>query len=106
MSNKTTSAHMTRSESPGLSSGPELFIGLVGAVGSDMDRVSETLSRALREVGYTYDPVLRLSELLHDIPELSLPETKGAFERNTLLDERYDRYMTAANKLRRDTARG
>ncbi len=88
-------------------SDPELFIGLVGAVGTDLDQVSEALLAALREVNYISDhPPIRLSELFHAVPGLGLPATATEFARTTPADERYDRYMTAGNQLRRGVRRG
>jgi deoxycytidylate deaminase len=53
--------------------GPELVIGLVGAVGCDLPTIAETFVTALREVNYDGVPI-RLSHLLHDIdPYAHLP---------------------------------
>ncbi len=87
-------------------SGPELFIGIVGAVGSDMDRVCDALVASLQEVAYTSTPVIRLSELFHSIPELGLPRTRDEFERTTSADERYKQHMTAGNELRKQITSG
>ncbi len=46
---------------------PEIVIGLVGAVGTDLAPVCAALHHALAEVNYTHTEV-RLSHLLHDIP--------------------------------------
>src|ERR1041385_5321243 len=47
-------------------SGPELVIGLVGAVGCDLPLIADTFVSALREVNYDAVPI-RLSHLLHDL---------------------------------------
>jgi len=47
-------------------SGPEIVIGLVGAVGCDLPSIAESFANALREVNYTSFPI-RLSHLLHDL---------------------------------------
>ncbi len=44
---------------------PELFFGLVGAAGTDLAAVQESLEQVLRGVGYMPEP-LKLSELLAD----------------------------------------
>ena len=46
--------------------GAELFFGLVGAVGTDLEIVSSALKDALEEVNYTVQTI-RLSDLLHEI---------------------------------------
>jgi len=63
--------------------GPELFIGLVGAVGTDLARVAQTLTNSLLRVDYSCRTI-RLIELLH--------ETKWA---STLVEQPlYERYMS------------
>jgi len=47
-----------------MSPGPELVIGLVGAVGCDLPNIAETFVAALREVNYDGIPI-RLSHVLH-----------------------------------------
>ena len=88
---------------PGLSSrrgdGPELVIGLIGAVGTDLAQVRTAVGEALGAVSYGVETI-RLSELLHQLPggeELAKLENE---------DERIDRHMDAGNKLRRDLGRG
>lgn len=46
--------------------GPELVIGLVGAVGCDLPLIADTFVGALREVSYEGVPI-RLSHLLHEL---------------------------------------
>lgn len=78
--------------------GPELVFGLVAAIGTDLDRVSSTLSTCLSEVGYTCDEI-RLSDLLRGwdgVTEL----------KEEPLEERYRTYMAAGTALRRRTDMG
>ncbi len=79
----------------------EVFIGLVGAAGTDLESVRTFLAESLREVGYASYRV-RLSELLHGInkgPWSELPD--GGPE-----DVRIDRHMDAGDELRRKLRRG
>jgi len=46
--------------------GPELVIGLVGAVGCDLPAIADMFVNAMKEVGYDAEPI-RLSHLLHDL---------------------------------------
>jgi len=53
---------------------PEIVIGLVGALGTEMNRVEDALSKALTSVGYSRRTV-RVSELISSTyEELGLPE--------------------------------
>src|SRR4029078_12274323 len=49
-----------------MSDGRELVIGLVGAIGTDLAYVSESLERHLKAVGYSSSEI-RVSHLLHVI---------------------------------------
>jgi len=49
-----------------MSSGPEIVIGLVGAVGCDLPSIADSFVNALHEVNYLGLPI-RLSHLLHDL---------------------------------------
>lgn len=63
--------------------GPELFIGLVGAVGTDLTRVEQTLTNSLMRVDYLCRTI-RMIELLHS--------TRWA---SKLVEQPlYERYMT------------
>jgi deoxycytidylate deaminase len=77
--------------------GPELFFGLVGPVGTNLDLVVEVLSNQLSQVKYISKQI-RLSELLDDIPGLIKKKPKTR-------DDRYQIYMDAGNKLRRKSGR-
>src|SRR5436190_12231176 len=58
----------TRNDFLGQVDGPELFIGLVGAIGTNLPLVVEALSEELREL--SYDPhEIHLSHLIRPIPE-------------------------------------
>ena len=45
--------------------GPEIFLGLVGAVGTDLRSIGQHLKDELHRVGYSAD-IIRLSELMLD----------------------------------------
>ncbi len=77
--------------------GPELVIGLVGAVGCDLPAIADTFVTALRDVNY--DGVsIRLSHLLHDLqPYAQLP---GIHDQ----EEYIAGHMDAGNDLREKTS--
>src|SRR6266446_3594562 len=81
--------------------GPELFIGLVGAVGTNLKLVSDVLSDELRKV--RYEPhELRLSAVLAGVPKFNhLGTLKGGPE-----DVRVNTYMDAGDELRRTAKSG
>lgn len=81
-----------------VSEGPELVIGLVGAIGTDLAAVSASLQRHLTGVGYSSSEI-RVSALLHDI------ETYAHL--SVILDKEqyYDTHMTAGNDLCRRLGR-
>jgi len=81
--------------------GPELFLGLVGAVGTDLQYVDELVAKELRGVGYT-DKRVRLSELLLDC--YVNRELRG--DVNGPEDTRIDNLMQAGDRLRVAAARG
>lgn len=73
-----------------MSEGPELVVGLVGAIGTDFDSVSQSLQRHLASVGYDSSEI-RVSRLLHDIEgyqSLSAIHDKEMY---------YDEHMNAGN---------
>jgi cytidine deaminase len=81
--------------------GPELFFGLVGAIGTDLDQVADVLSEALRRVNYQ-PKVIRVSSLLHQVPKYRHLETqkfKSHFEKTR-------EYMAAGSELRAKFGRG
>jgi len=80
--------------------GPEVFVGIVGPVGADLDFVCSLLTDALVRVGYISGPV-RLIELLYEFEEwASLPRAP--------LDLRIESHIRAGNefcgKLKREDA--
>src|SRR5438128_2063183 len=77
-------------------SGPELVIGLVGAVGCDLPVIADTFVTALREVNYEAVPI-RLSHLLHDLE----PYAKIADVHDQ--EEYISGHMDAGNELRKKT---
>jgi cytidine deaminase len=88
--------------------GPEMFIAIVGAVGTDMELVTNILSDVLAEAKYKSHNsdarIIRLSSLLREIqdePWSKLPEAKGTPE-----DVRYAAYMQAGDLLRQRLQRG
>ncbi len=80
---------------------PELFFGLVGAVGTDLESVYESLRRELLAVAYSANEI-RLSSVLADCDKYSaLRETKGLPEH-----ERITRFMDAGDEFRQTAERG
>lgn len=75
--------------------GQELVLGLVGALGTDLTRLTEILQDSLREHGY--EPVvIHLSALLRELPDWkALPERP--------YDDRIEQLQTAGNELRSRT---
>lgn len=77
-------------------SGPELVIGLVGAVGCDLPLIADTFVTALREVNYD-GVTIRLSHLLHDLE----PYAHIAAVHDQ--EEYISGHMDAGNELRKRT---
>jgi cytidine deaminase len=77
---------------------PELFFGLVAAIGTDLDRVTDILAGALADVAYDAE-VVRLSDLLREIKS-------GPALDETPRDRRYETYMAKGTYLREETGRG
>lgn len=87
---------MTDTE-PG-SDGPEIVLGLVGAVGTDLALVFDVLEAALDEVAYRAENV-RLSALLGELDwDRELPDAP--------LDEHIAKHMDAGDELRETWDRG
>jgi hypothetical protein len=79
-------------DAPEEATGPELVIGLAGAVGTDLGMVTESLSAALDEVAYRAE-IVRLSALLEELDwDRELPEKP--------LDEHISKHMDAGDELR------
>jgi len=78
--------------------GPEIFIGLVGAVGTDLEGLTEAISTSLKEVSYSTS-VVKLSQLLQGFPRWKdLPVEPE--------DERVRAHMRAGSEFRVILARG
>lgn len=91
--------------------GPELFIGLVGAVGTDLGLVTECLTKSLGVVGYSAarkvshlagpgspPTSIRLARLLHQLPKYKDLATAP-------VDEYINQHMTAGDDFRKATGR-
>jgi cytidine deaminase len=75
------------------SQGHELFIGLVGSIGTDMKRISDIVLETLRDFAYNGDDI-RLSHLLYGYRDYSaLPKSP--------IDAYYEEHMNAGNDFRR-----
>lgn len=78
---------------------PEIVVGLVGALGTDMSQVENALTAALTSVGYTTRGI-RVSELISSAYEdLGLPEIQDSLTE-------VDRLMDMGDELRQHHARG
>jgi cytidine deaminase len=76
--------------------GPELMIGLVGAAGTNLLKVCDSIGTALVSVGYSTHPI-RLSHELHSlIPYAELPKISDE-------SKRIHAYMDAGDELRQRT---
>lgn len=73
-----------------MSDGPELVIGLVGAIGTDLTSVSESLQRHLTGVAYSSSEI-RVSHLLHDIEAYAY--LGAIYDR----EQYYEKHMDAGN---------
>jgi cytidine deaminase len=80
--------------------GPEIVLGLVGAVGTDLELVSRFLSEALADLSYRCVPI-QLSKLMHDLPLSPWKDLTDSSEY-----DRYDKHMTAGNQFREFLERG
>jgi deoxycytidylate deaminase len=81
--------------------GPEIFLGLVGAVGTDLRSIGQYLMEELHRVGYAAD-IIRLSDLMLDTDRFAdLRRLSDGPE-----DERIDQLMNAGDKFRKAAKRG
>lgn len=71
----------------------ELVIGLVGAIGTDLRAVAESLQRQLSAVDYT-SSTIRVSGLLHDLRDFA--HLANVYDQ----EEYYERHMNAGNAVR------
>jgi deoxycytidylate deaminase len=76
---------------------PELFFGLVGAVGTNLDRVATSLTKALATADFETE-VIKLSDLLRGLEKYKDLPTKFA-------DEYIDKHMSAGDEFRTITGR-
>jgi deoxycytidylate deaminase len=74
--------------------GPELFVGLVGAIGTDLDRAEQLLKGALRDVDYEFVEI-HLSHLLAKLPGYADLKKSQPFE------SYYDQAIRAGNAVRK-----
>jgi hypothetical protein len=71
---------------------PEIFIGLVGAVGTELERVGSIISQSLEKFGYSTSSI-RLASLLRALPRYKKLPTRN-------IDEYIDSHMTAGDDFR------
>jgi deoxycytidylate deaminase len=81
--------------------GPELFFGLVGAIGTDLSLVADQLAQELRRVNYLPE-LLRLSKLISQCAKYWDLEKKSDGPE----DERINAFMDSGDDLRRTAERG
>jgi hypothetical protein len=83
------------------SQGPEIFIGLIGAVGTDLYRIREQLKQELRRANYIPE-ISHLSKLMMDLKNLEyLADYDAGAE-----DDRIDKFMDAGDAIRDSISRG
>src|SRR5436309_3699633 len=83
--------------------GPELFFGLAGAVGTDLEAVSNAVARALSDVGYQTEEI-RLSTLLDLIDWATVPEAPEISDETH--ESHIDSRMEAGDRFREVLGRG
>jgi len=83
---------------PRPTAGPELFFGLVGALGADLPQLADSLAETLETFDYTTSTI-RLSSLLAEVPRI------GKLSQ-TPLDKRIHTHQQAGDRLRERTQRG
>jgi hypothetical protein len=86
---------------PSHAKGPEIFIGLIGAVGTDLYRIREQLKQELRRANYTPE-IIHLSKLMMDLNNL---EYLAAYDKGPE-DDRIDKFMDAGDAIRDSISRG
>jgi len=79
--------------------GPELFIGLVGAIGTDLDGLTDRLAEALQEVQYR-SVVIKLSQHLSELKGF------GPYPSDEPVYDRYRKLMKAGTRFRHELTRG
>lgn len=91
-------AHAPAAESGGRVQGPELVLGVVGAVGLDLGSITDDIARALREVDYSSHRI-RLSDILRQVTLDGELADEDSQERATFIDS----HQNAGDELRRQT---
>jgi deoxycytidylate deaminase len=86
---------------PSNAKGPEIFIGLIGAVGTDLYRIREHLQQELRRANYTPE-IIHLSKLMMDLDNL---EYLADYDKGPE-DNRIDKFMDAGDAIRDSISRG
>jgi deoxycytidylate deaminase len=76
-----------------LSTGPELVFGLIAPIGADLDRITDSLDQALREMDYQVHS-LRLTALMREVPT-GLPLDEGPYVTS------FQHRIAYANEVRR-----
>jgi cytidine deaminase len=87
---------------PTSSNGPELIIGLAGAIGTKLEWVTTALEDALSQVGYRIS-LIRISQLMHEIQKTPWSDLQSLGRHE---DDRYHMHMDAGNELRKILGRG
>ena len=80
--------------------GPELVIGLVGPLGTNLSDVCDSLTQELNRIGYN-SIIIQLSSLLHELEDYKNLDDPSYSE-----DERISGHMDAGTELREKTERG
>jgi hypothetical protein len=89
------------SDQPPDAPGPEIFIGLIGAAGTDLYRIRDELKQELRRTNYIPE-IVHLSRLMSDLEKYAhLSAQESGPE-----DERIDSFMDAGDAIRRSVRRG
>jgi deoxycytidylate deaminase len=78
---------------------PEIFFGLIGPVGTDLDITISSLTSELKELGYRVEKI-KLSSILPLIKNLDVPLNDKFF------DEKINSYMTAGTTYKKKMGRG
>lgn len=81
--------------------GPEIFIGLIGAVGTDLYRIRDELKQELRRANYSPE-IIHLSKLMMDLDRYAYLSGYDSGPE----DERIDNFMNAGDAIRRSVERG
>jgi hypothetical protein len=83
--------------------GPEVFVGLVGAVGTNLDAVTKILDQSFAHVGY-HAELVRLSDFFDEVEPGSVPGWPSLDD--TTHDMHLSTRMTAGDKFREALSRG